>query len=81
MPNEPLIASRHERRAEKSICDDAQTLRVSSENIGHESVRVPEAGRRTQIGPNTLDALRTTGDSKPRCMAGARGKAPAVVQS
>jgi hypothetical protein len=36
MPNEPLIASRHERRAEKSICDDAQTLRVSSENRARE---------------------------------------------
>ena len=80
MPNEPSFASWLECQPAHLICDDAQTHAVRA-GKGHESAREQEAGRRVLRGPDELDPLKNHRGVEPRCMAGARGKAPAVVRS
>ena len=48
---------------------------------GHESARVLEAGMCAQRGPNEFKHRQIHRGVEPRCMAAARGKAPAVVES
>ena len=60
------------------ICDDVHTGHMRAGN-GDESVRVVEALRGFEKGPIEFEARRTHRGVEPRCMATARGKAPAVV--
>ena len=60
------------------ICDDVHTGHVRAVN-GYRSVRVVEALRGFEKEPIEFEPRQTHRGVEPRCMATARGKAPAVV--
>lgn len=80
MPNKPSFVGWLKRQPIQSICDDAQH-RASEGRKEHTSAEGTEAGRGGQGGSDELEPLVNHRGVRPRCMAGARGKAPAVVRS
>ena len=78
IPAAPSLVRRLEDQPAHEICDDVHTGHVRAGN-GHGSVRVLEALRGFERGPFEFEPRPTHRGVEPRCMAAARGKAPAVV--